>query len=587
MPSSLEQRSLEEGFLRLPQAKELVMKNNNQNFLQKISAHLTVTPAFLIIATGLWIATIGNIPLWKALSQLPEGVDAKFFTGFLTAVASLNISLIAIFAWGRLLKPVLIFAILTASITSYFMLNYGIVIDPGMVRNTIQTDVAEASDLVSVQMLLTVFILSAVPIAFICLANVKKTTVAGSIATSVALSATGLAFAILCIFLVYQPFSSTMRNHTKMRYLINPLNTFYSTIKVATNPLERTNVELSKIGQDAKINTPSATTAAPILLLLVGETARSESFGLNGYERNTTPQLSKRTDIFSSKNAWSCGTSTAESLPCMFSHMSRENYFSRKQNYENMLDVLSRAGLSVFWLDNQSGCKGICARIANEQFKHQPNNPLCDKEGVCQDSAMLDSLEERVKWPPTYTEEKGKVIVLHQMGSHGPAYHRRSSTQRKPFQPECKSVSLQQCTQQEIINAYDNSIVETDHFINSSIEWLKNKFPSTPTALIYVSDHGESLGESNIYLHGLPYSIAPSVQKNIPWIVWLSDSMEAYVKKDLSCIKEQNNDKTISHDNYFHTVLGLMNVQTDVYDKSLDISAQCAKKDSVFNMTNM
>lgn len=573
--------------MRLPQAKELVMKNNNQNFLQKISAHLTVTPAFLIIATGLWIATIGNIPLWKALSQLPEGVDAKFFTGFLTAVASLNISLIAIFAWGRLLKPVLIFAILTASITSYFMLNYGIVIDPGMVRNTIQTDVAEASDLVSVQMLLTVFILSAVPIAFICLANVKKTTVAGSIATSVALSATGLAFAILCIFLVYQPFSSTMRNHTKMRYLINPLNTFYSTIKVATNPLERTNVELSKIGQDAKINTPSATTAAPILLLLVGETARSESFGLNGYERNTTPQLSKRTDIFSSKNAWSCGTSTAESLPCMFSHMSRENYFSRKQNYENMLDVLSRAGLSVFWLDNQSGCKGICARIANEQFKHQPNNPLCDKEGVCQDSAMLDSLEERVKWPPTYTEEKGKVIVLHQMGSHGPAYHRRSSTQRKPFQPECKSVSLQQCTQQEIINAYDNSIVETDHFINSSIEWLKNKFPSTPTALIYVSDHGESLGESNIYLHGLPYSIAPSVQKNIPWIVWLSDSMEAYVKKDLSCIKEQNNDKTISHDNYFHTVLGLMNVQTDVYDKSLDISAQCAKKDSVFNMTNM
>ena len=587
MPSSLEQRSLEEGFLRLAQAKELVMKNNNQSFLQKISAHLTVGPALLIIATGLWIATIGNIPLWKALSQLPEGVDAKFFTGFLTAVASLNISLIAIFAWGRLLKPVLIFAILTASITSYFMLNYGIVIDPGMVRNTIQTDVAEASDLVSVQMLLTVFILSAVPIAFICLANVKKTTVAGSIATSVALSATGLAFAILCIFLVYQPFSSTMRNHTKMRYLINPLNTFYSTIKVATNPLERTNVELSKIGQDAKINTPSATTAAPILLLLVGETARSESFGLNGYERNTTPQLSKRTDIFSSKNAWSCGTSTAESLPCMFSHMSRENYFSRKQNYENMLDVLSRAGLSVFWLDNQSGCKGICARVANEQFKHQPNNPLCDKEGVCQDAAMLDSLEERIKWPPTNTGDKGKVIVLHQMGSHGPAYYKRSSMQRKPFQPECKSASLQQCTQQEVINAYDNSIVETDHFINSSIEWLKNKFPSTPTALIYVSDHGESLGENNIYLHGLPYSIAPNVQKNIPWIVWLSESMMASRQKNLSCIAEKNNDRAISHDNYFHTVLGLMNVQTDVYEKSLDITAPCMKKESVANITNM
>jgi len=159
--------------------------------------------------------------------------------------------------------------------------------------------------------------------------------------------------------------------------------------------------------------------------------------------------------------------------------------------------------------------------------------------------------------------------------------------QRKPFQPECKSASLQQCTQQEVINAYDNSIVETDHFINSSIEWLKNKFPSTPTALIYVSDHGESLGENNIYLHGLPYSIAPNVQKNIPWIVWLSESMMASRQKNLSCIAEKNNDRAISHDNYFHTVLGLMNVQTDVYEKSLDITAPCMKKESVANITNM
>lgn len=555
------------------------MLNKNRSLLRKISSNLTVSPAVLIIATGVWLATVGNIPLWKTLLQLQEEIGVTFFIGFLVAVAALNISLLSIFALGPLLKPVLVGAILVNSITSYFMLSYGIVIDPGMIRNTLQTDIGEAIDLLSYELLVTVLGFSIIPIFLIILAGVKKTTAIKAIFTSVLLAFLGLALALVCIFLIYQPFSSTMRNHTKMRYQISPLNTFYSTIKVATNPLDRRSLKIEKIGQDAKIqNNELVNGEEPILLLIVGETARAENFGINGYERNTTPLLSKRADIFSSKNAWSCGTSTAESLPCMFSHLDREDYASRKVNHENMLDVLAKAGLSVYWLDNQSGCKGVCARVATEYYRYEPSNPLCEKDGVCQDSAMLVGLKDRIQSSSSMKNGKGKVIVLHQMGSHGPAYYKRSSLSRKTFKPECESAALQSCTQQEVVNAYDNSIIETDYFINNAIDWLKNSFPAAPTALMYVSDHGESLGENNIYLHGLPYSFAPKGQKNIPWVMWVSKPMEISSGTSLACLKSKNLNIKISHDNYFHTVLGLLDVQTNVYDKTLDIAASCTSE---------
>jgi lipid A ethanolaminephosphotransferase len=102
----------------------------------------------------------------------------------------------------------------------------------------------------------------------------------------------------------------------------------------------------------------------PLLLLVLGETARSGNFSLNGYGRPTNPLLAKE-DVASQRNAWSCGTSTAASLPCMFSNFGREAYDSRPANYEGLLDVLQRAGLAVLWIDNQSGCKGACDRMPN------------------------------------------------------------------------------------------------------------------------------------------------------------------------------------------------------------------------------
>ena len=171
---------------------------------------------------------------------------------------------------------------------------------------------------------------------------------------------------------------------------------------------------------------------------------------------------------------------------------------------------------------------------------------------------------------------------MHQMGSHGPAYFKRSPPAFKKFLPECTSNSLQSCEGDGLLNAYDNSIVYTDHLLASAIGWLKTRQAHNAPAMLYLADHGESLGENNLYLHGMPYSVAPDVQKRVPWITWLSPEFEQRSQVSTNCLK-QRLDVPISHDNYFHSVLGLMNVQTRVYKAALDIYAQCVNRRGIGN----
>jgi lipid A ethanolaminephosphotransferase len=114
---------------------------------------------------------------------------------------------------------------------------------------------------------------------------------------------------------------------------------------------------------------------------------------------------------------------------------------------------------------------------------------------------------------------------MHQMGSHGPAYSQRTPAAFKKFMPECTSSHLPDCSSEQLRNAYDNTIAYTDHVLGSAISWLRQR-TDYDGALLYVADHGESLGENNLYLHGLPYSIAPDVQKHVPWVTWLSPGFE-------------------------------------------------------------
>jgi lipid A ethanolaminephosphotransferase len=350
---------------------------------------------------------------------------------------------------------------------------------------------------------------------------------------------------------------------------MNPLNSIWAVAVVAAKPFQKPKT-LQAVGTDA-VWAGQAGAKPKILLLVVGETARSANFQLNGYGRATNPQLSARKDVLSFTQVASCGTSTAASLPCMFAPQGRTD-FSDKLYEEGLLDVLQRAGLAVLWIDNQSGCKGACARVPTVSTTNAKDPAYCSGD-ECMDAIMVSRLDAEIAKLAPERRAKGVVVVLHQMGSHGPAYFKRSPPAQKVFQPECQSNTLQDCPRQNIVNAYDNSLVYTDLVLNQAIAWLQSRADTARGALLYVSDHGESLGENNLYLHGLPYAIAPDFQKHVPWIAWNSPDFGI----DQTCLR-QRRDTPISHDNLFHTVLGMMQVQTAVYDKNLDAYASCRRQ---------
>jgi lipid A ethanolaminephosphotransferase len=537
-------------------------------------------PAWVVLLVSLWLATVCNVPLWREVAALPGQGSLRgygFALAFGAIVTAGNAGLLALLAWRWTLKPAAVLLVLMAAFGAYFMLAYGIAIDASMLTNVVQTDVHEAGDLLSLRMLATVAALAAPPLLWLLRTPVRRLPPLRQAVHNGLLLLAAIAVIVGSLLAVFQDFSSTMRNHTKLRYLINPLNSVYALGNVATKPLRMDQRTLVPVGRDAHLGASYAGQAKPPLLVLVlGETGRSGNFGINGYARDTTPLLSARAkELVSAGNAWSCGTSTAASVPCMFSHLGKSGYEGRSANFESLVDVLHHAGLAVLWLDNQSGCKGVCDRLGDTNTANLKDPALCAHQGECLDRIMLKDLDARIAALPAEQRQRGTVVVMHQLGSHGPAYYKRSAPDAKKFLPECTSTALQECSRQQVVNAYDNSIVETDRFLDGVIQWLGTQNASAQTAMVYVADHGESLGENNIYLHGLPYSIAPDVQKHVPWITWLSPAMQARVGASTGCLQKDLRERRITHDHYFHSVLGLMDVQTGAYQPKQDMFTPC------------
>ena len=260
------------------------------------------------------------------------------------------------------------------------------------------------------------------------------------------------------------------------------------------------------------------------------------------------------------------------SLPCVFSALGREDYSDRKAHaQEGLLDVLSHAGFEVRWYDNNSGCKGACDRVSYEDLSQpEAGNRWCVGD-ECYDERMLDKLPEVIR------NAKGDlVVVLHQKGSHGPAYSKRYPKAFQRFTPVCETTELAKCSRESIVAAYDNTILYTDHFLSQTIEVLKQASASEKvnTAMLYFSDHGESLGENNMYLHGAPYILSPNEQRAVPMMLWLSDGFRERFHIDQRCLTARAG-QPFSHDNVFHSVLGMLSVSTAVYNPALDIFGPC------------
>ncbi len=530
----------------------------------------------MIFWASLWLATACNLALWQSLWRLPE---IQGWRGLLVGVgmavlvgACLHL-LLTLLAGRWTVKPLITLLLLMAAVGSHFMLSYGVVIDTSMIINTLQTDPREARDLMNWRLLAMVAGLGVAPAWWLWRQPLAYPKLPRQLLINGASALLSVLLLGGTLLLMFQDFSSLMRNHTQLRYLLNPLNSIYGLAEAGTLPWRQAQEPFKLLGEDARLG-PSyqGQGKPPLVLLVLGETARSGNFGINGYGRDTTPELAQL-GVVSQRNAWSCGTSTAASEPCMFSHLGREGFNKAKGRQEGLLDVLQRAGLAVLWLDNQSGCKGVCDRVSQVSTTALKVPGLCDG-GECLDEVMLHELEQRIAALPAAQRRQGVVLVMHQMGSHGPAYFKRSPAAFKRFTPECRSNNLPECDRPSVINAYDNSIAYTDHFLAKAIAWLRGQDSQASTALVYVSDHGESLGENNLYLHGLPYAVAPDVQKKVPWISWLSPAFEKRLSLPSACLRQQL-ERPLSHDHYFHSVLGLLDVQTSVYRRELDLYADC------------
>jgi lipid A ethanolaminephosphotransferase len=371
-----------------------------------------------------------------------------------------------------------------------------------------------------------------------------------------------------------------MRSQKELRYLATPTNVLWSTGAVAAQQLRGAAKPRQAIGLDARPGAAMAARQHPgarplVVVLVVGETARAANWGLTGYPRNTTQQLAQW-PLMNWRHATSCGTNTETSVPCMFAPVGRRDYDEDTiRGSESLLHVAARAGVAVHWRDNQSGCKGTCDGLPQDQVKDLKLPALCD-EAHCLDEGLLVGLEERLA-----KAQGTQLLVLHMLGNHGPAYFKRYPPAFEQFKPACRTEDLRKCSREEITNAYDNALLYTDHVLARLLATLKAA-QGVDTAVVFASDHGESLGENNLYLHGLPYAIAPDVQKQVPMFLWLSDrlangraSAAALSPACLEPLRRAAATAVAAHDHLFHTVLGLLNVKTSLYEPAWDLLHTC------------
>ncbi|HRE16418.1 MAG TPA: phosphoethanolamine--lipid A transferase [Rhodocyclaceae bacterium] len=526
----------------------------------------------LALIVSLWFTLACNPLFWRTLHDTRAAThsDSWSFT-FAVAVliTSIHFILLALLLNRWSAKPLLFLLLPLTALAAYDMQRYNVYLDPAMLRNVLHTHAAEAGELFSWQMLPVLMAYVVPPLWLIWRTTIRRPPLLQAAAFRLASVLLALAIGGLSLFAVSQEFSSLMREHKELRYLVTPSNFLYSLARALGNDSRVVSNIRSPIGSDAVLASAWGMHKKPVMLILViGETARAANWQLSGYERETTPELARQA-VINFPHVTACGTHTEVSLPCMFSPFGRHAYDeARIRSSESLLHVLRRAGFRVVWLDNQSGCKGVCGDM--ETWRPNAVDTPADCQGNdCYDQALLTGLK---KYADSAAENT--VFVLHPLGNHGPAYYRRYPPAFRHFQPACESPDLGQCSREEIRNAYDNALRYTDHWLASTIDFLKQRQGSYDTAMLYVSDHGESLGENGLFLHGAPYAIAPDVQKQVPMLLWLSDTFARSFNVDARCLQSRAN-QAQTHDHIFHTVLGLLDVRTTTYDPAYDFTRAC------------
>ena len=528
----------------------------------------------LVLIVVVYLIVTANGPWWAAMStghDWSRTASWMFMAACFLAVVAAHFALLAAVMNRWIVKPVLTLVVLATVATAYYMRAFAVIMDQTMIQNILHTDWREVRDLLSWSFVGAIALESVLPLAFIWWVKIRPQPWLRSLLIRVASLAVAVLVAGLAALLVAREFTSLMRNQHEIRYLITPGNLLAGFYRELAHGAKQPAGPRLVVGGDARLVRPAGAAAKPrVFVLIVGETARAANFSLFGYGRNTNPELARR-DIIAFADVTSCGTSTEVSVPCMFSPFGRADYDEQLiRSSEGLLDVLVRAGYVVRWLDNQSGCKGVCQGqgIEYEKLDAAAAPGLC-KADECLDEALARRLQTELA-----AVRGDTVFVLHMMGNHGPAYFKRYPREFRRFVPDCATAELRDCSRDEVVNSYDNAILYSDHVLADIVDVLQSASARLDTGMWYVSDHGESLGEDGLYLHGMPYSIAPKFQTHVPMVVWLSAGLAASAPVDVSCLRARTGEK-FSHDNLFHSVLGLLDVQTTVYRRERDIFAGC------------
>lgn len=542
-------------------------------FLTRGISYVTFT---LLLA--LYFAVVVNIPIYKELVIIFSNLD-QVKIGFIITIpifffAALNF-LFNLFSWPWISKPFFILLLITSGMVSYASYNYGILFDTGMITNIVETDTSEASSYLSAYSVIWSLIMGVIPALLVFKVKLKpigdkwlRFTL-----TKVLSMLASLAVIAVIASLYYQDYVSVGRNNSYLKKIIIPTQYVYAISSYIKENYLTVPEPYREIGTDAKqsqLALKQAKEKPTLLVFVVGETARTQNYQINGYDRETNPYTNKL-DVISFKDVSSCGTATAVSVPCMFSQLPHRDFDrSKADNQDNAIDIMKRAGIDLLWKENDGGDKGVAHKINKIEVDRKQKNEFCNGK-TCYDIALLDKLDDQI------ADMKGnRVVALHLIGSHGPTYFQRYPKDTAFFQPDCSRADIENCSVEQIVNSYDNTIRYTDFVLAQTIEKLKTLEYKYNTAMIYVSDHGESLGENGLFLHGMPYGLAPDYQKRVPMILWMSPGFKQAKHINTDCLaQEAQQAATHSHDNVFHSLLGIMDVETNAYDGKLDIFKTC------------
>lgn len=527
----------------------------------------------LTIALAIVFATVYNWAFWSHVSEIytrtPE-IPLHFKLLTPVAISSLMVVIfVVLFSYRYVLKPVAMALFIITSAVSYMAINYKVIIDMSMMENVMQTNISEASSYFSWSLVLFVIGLGLIPalLIFKLKINYESKLIKG-IALRVGATSVALGLALAIVVPNYQLYSFIGReNHTLLKEIL-PVSYIVASVKYTRNTYFPKHYPYVSLGDDAQL--ASTSDKPKVLFFVVGETARASNFGSLGYERNTN-EYTKSEQVINFSKVRSCATATAQSVPCMFSDLKRDNFkFEIADKRDNLIDILAKANVDVVWLENDGGCKGVCKNIKTIEIDPKANSKLC-KNGTCYDEIMIEHAKELVA-----NVSKDTVVFFHLIGSHGPKYYERYPENFKKFTPDCNRADVENCTLEEVRNAYDNTIAYTDFVLFSLIEdVLEQNFDKINPALFYISDHGESLGENGLFLHGTPYMIAPQFQTHIPMQLWLPRVTANAIGLDKSCLSDKSDELDLSHDNVFATILGFMQIKTKEYQVKDDAFNQC------------